>query len=353
MPSGVVRKPRVLISAGGASVAPLECSVTTTTHKRGDTFSAKLALDAPGGLDEHFWADTSPIPVTVTATNDAASGGFATLFVGEVDTAEIDFDQRTVHISGRDKTAKLLETKTTEKWQNHTTSEIVNDIAGRVGLSADIQVADADKVGLIFKDDYNRISDQDVLYNVLVRLAQREGNAVFVKKDRLVFKPADQLGGGSFTIQYVAPTPQSYAQGNFTTLKASRNLASAKNVKVNVKSWQHKQEKVIESEYQSSGPGGDLEYTYRAPNMTKQQADKIAKSRHDEVVGRERNLSVDAPGDVTIDPEMLLTLSGTGTGFDQDYIISQIEHRFSQHEGYRMSISTRNKDKNRKGSKSK
>lgn len=353
MSSGVVRQPRAVISVGGVSITPVECSVCTTTHKRGDTFNATLALDTPGGLDESYWADTAPIPVTVMATNDLRSGGWSLLFSGNVDSAEIDFVGRTVQITGRDKTAALLETKTTEKWLNRTAPEIVQDIAGRVGLTADVQVSNPDKVGLIYKDDYNRISDQDVLYNVLVRLAQREGCAVFVKKDRLVFKPADQLGGGSYTINYVRPTPQTYAIGNFTKLTASRNLAVAKNVTVNVKSWRQKQEQQIESEYKSNGPGGDLTYTYRAPNLTKQQADKIAQGRHDEVVTRERSISIDAPGDVSIDPEMLLTLTGTGTGFDQDYIISQIEHRFNEGEGYRMTVSTRNKDKKRKGHKSK
>jgi phage protein D len=349
----MVRQPRAMISVGGVNVAPIDCSVSASTHKRGDTFSAKLALDAPGGLDEVFWADAAPVHVVVQATNDQRSGGWVTLFTGDVDTATIDFAGRTVAISGRDKTAKLLETKTTEKWQNRTTPEIVSDIAGRVGLTADVTVADADKVGLRYKDDHNRISDQDVLYNVLTRLAQREGCTVFVRGDRIVFKPIDQLGGGQYTINYVRPTPASYAAGTFTKLTATRNLAAAKNVKVNVKSWQQKQEKVIESEYQSNGPGGDLEYTYRAPNLTKQQADKIAKGRHDEVVGRERSLSIEAPGDVSLDPEMGVTLTGTGTSFDQDYAIGSIEHRFSQSEGYRMSVSTQNKDKKRKGRKSK
>jgi phage protein D len=227
----------------------------------------------------------------------------------------------------------------------------VQDIAGRVGLTADVVVANPDKVGLIYKDDYNRISDQDVLFNVLTRLAQREGCMMFVSKNRLVFKPEDQLGGSTYTLTYTRPTPMSFATGNFITLKASRNLAAAKNVTVNVKSWQQKQEAQIESEYQSNGPGGDLTYTYRAPNLTKQQADKIAKGRHDEAVGRERNLSIDAPGDVNLDPEMTLALTGTGTGFDQSYVIASITHRFG--DGYRMSISTRNKDKNRKGKQTK
>lgn len=350
MTNGVVRRPRAFVNG----MAPIECEVTQTTHKRGDTFHATLALDGPGGLGESYWADSSPISVTVTATNDFLGGGMATLFVGDVDNATINFSNRTVHISGRDKTAKLLETKTTEKWQNKTTPEIVQDIAGRVGLSADVSVKNADKVGLQYKDDYNRISDQDVLYNVLTRLAQREGCVMFVKQGRLVFKPADELGGGGYTLIYTRPTPESFATGNFIKLTATRNLAVAKSVKVNVKSWQQKQEKVIESEYSSEGGGGgELNYTYRAPNVTKQQADKVAKSRHDEVVSRERTLDIEAPGDVNIDAEGGLTLTGTGTSFDQSYVIASISHRFNQHSGYTMTISTRNKDSKRQGSQSK
>lgn len=348
MAESYARKPRILVNLAGIDSSPMEASISTSSHRNADTFSATLALDAVPGLDERFFADSSSIPVIITATNDVDAGSWVTMFTGTVDVPAINWMVRRVIITGRDKSQALIETKTTEKWLNKTSEEIVNDIASRVGLTADVSIENPDKVGLITKDDYNRISNQDVLWNVLTVLADREGCAVFVKQDRLIFKPIDNLGGGVLEVMYQRPTPESFASGNFINLSTSRNLSVSKNVKVSVKSWQQKQKKAINSAFSSSGKGSDkLDYTYRVANATKQQADKIAKGKIGEITGRERLLDIDMPGDVNASPEQTLSLFGTGTTCDQDYIISEIAHRWEFESGYRMTINARNKDKSR------
>lgn len=346
MPSGTLRQPRAYLLLAGKQCVPVNVSVSMTSQRSADTFGATVALDADPDLDEQFFADTAKISFEVMMTNDQVAGEWVKMLTGFVDTPAINFAARTCHIAGRDKSSLLLEKKTTEKWLNKTSSEVVKEIAGRVGLTADVIVPAADKVGLITADDYNRISEEDTLWNILCVLAEREHCAMFVKGDRLVFKPYDQLGGSDVTVTYQRPTRQSFADGTFTNLTAKRNLSIAKDVKVTVKTWQNRQKKAVMSAFRSKGASTDkVDYSYTMPNATKEQLDKVAKNRLKDITNQERVLDLDIPGDVKITPENTLTLTGTNTKFDQSYIISTTSHEMSQESGFRMKISTRSPDK--------
>lgn len=350
MSDGFVRAPRCIVSTDGGDCVPIDCEVSVSQHQSADTFNAKIALDGPDGIGASFWADTSPINVTVMATNDANSGGYTQMFTGQVDKVEIDFEDRTVHISGRDKTSGPLDQKTNEKWLNKQPQDIISDLAGRSGLGVNFSGQSPDRAGLKYKDDYNRISELDSHWNVIVRLSKMLGCIAFVKGSTLNIQPYDFSGGGTYTISYVPPTPENYAQGNFIKMTCGRDLNLAKDVKVNHKSWQHKEGKAIESEFESSGSGSALLlHSLKGANMTKAQQDSITKARLAEIISHERTVTIDTYGDVTIDPSMTLVVTGTGTGFDQSYVISDIEHHWSWDQGYRMNVRVRNKDSKRSG----
>lgn len=342
---GILRHPRVRISTNGGSFAPKECSVHVSQHQSSDTFSACLALDLPSAS---FWLDTAPIDVKIEATNDYVTGSWVTMLTGQVDEVTADLQNRTVKISGRDKTAQMTDKKTTEKWQNRKPEEIIKDLAGRSGLGVQFGGSSKDKAGLKFKDDYNRISEYDSHWNVITRMAKHIGCIAFVKGDTLYVQPYDQSSGGVFTVRYVPPSPFSPARSNVTSFTSTRNLHLSKNVKVNHKSWRHKEGEAIESEYKSTGGGdGDLEYTFKGANLTKQQQDQLAETKLNEILSHERTASISTYGDVNLDPQMKLQIMGTGTGVDQSYIISSIEHRWDEEGGYVMDVEVRNKDSKR------
>lgn len=344
-----VRAPRASIKVNGVDIIPIECEIRENTHHQADTMGATVSLDAPGA-DEQFWADLSSLPCTVKATNDYTSGGWVTKFDGKIDDVEIDLFNRVARVTGRDRISDLLDHKTTEQWQNRTTTEVVTDIASRVGLGAVVKLlSTADKVGLIYKDDNNLESDADTLWNVLVRLATREGCSVFIKPGTgvLSFMPVDQLGGSTFIVNYQRPTQFAVASGNFTSLRLRRGFAVSKNVKVRVKSYHLRGKKSVSTEMVSNGTvPGESVYDYRVPGLTKDQADKLAKNRLDEILRHEKGMQIDMPGDVALDPTFMLQLSGTGTSFDQSFIISSVVHRFGE-AGYRMLIDVRNQDRKR------
>lgn len=347
--TGMVRAPRAVLAVSGGNIIPIEVTVEMTTLRKSDKFSARISLDSSPGLDEVYWSALTDNSITVNATNDINQGGLSPLFLGHVDTVDIDWQNRTAHISGRDLGAALLETKTTEEFLNQTTAQIVTAIAGRVGLTANVSVPNSDMVGLVYKTEYSRITDSDVLMNVLSRLAQRAGCVFYISGKTLNFLPASQLNGNVFTVSYQRPTQSDFATGNFITLSTHRNYVLGKNLKVRTRSYQLKQKKVVDSQYNMPGTvTGDLVHEYRAPNMTKQQADIFTQNRLNEISSREKTLEISMPGDISVGPNTPIALVGTGTAFDQTYVISRVSHSFSQSNGYRMTISTRNKDKARK-----
>jgi len=347
MTDGILRKPRVVLSVNGASLTPIECSVHLSAHQSADTFDATVALDDPAGLDEHFWTSAPEIAASVLATNDVAGrGGWVTLISGKVDHPAIDWERRIVEASGRDQTAGLLDLKVNEKWLNRTSRDIITDLAGRAGLGVQFS-GGSDKVGLEFKSDRNRISDLDSAWNVVVDLAREHGCIAFVKGSTLYVQPIDAATGATVAIHYQRPTPAMYASGNFITLRTSRDLNLAKDITFNHRSWRHEKGDAVESEFHARGSGtGRLSYRMRAANLQKDQQDLIAKSRLKQIISHERKMSVEIPGDISIDPRSMIALSGTGTNCDQTYLISDVTHQFSS-EGFRTTINVRNSDSKR------
>jgi hypothetical protein len=343
-----LRRPRAFISVEGAQLSPIECSVSQSAHQSADTFYAKLPLDNAAGLDENYWADTAEIPVTILGTNDYVAGSMVTMLVGNADEPMIDFATRSVTIRGRDLTGKLTDLKTNEKWQNLSNKDIITQLAGRVGLTVNF-AGDTDQSGLQFDQDYNEISDLDACWNVIVACAKRLGCIAFIKATVLYVQPIDQPPSDFYRITYLRPTPTQVATGNFVALQCARNLNLAKDASVEIQSWQHKQGKAITSKFESKGKGSSSPqlYQFRAANLTKEQQDRIAKNHLRETLSHERTVDLDnLPGDVTVSPLLGLALNGTGTAYDQNYIMSTVGHHFSM-SGYSMDINAHSQDANR------
>lgn len=345
----LTRQPRVKLSVAGAQLVPMECSVNVSLHQSADTFYCKLPL-LPD-FDEGFWADTAPIPVTISATNDVATGSYTTLLVGQADEPLIDFAQRTVLIKGRDLTKSLTDLKTSEQWMNLSNQDVITQLAGRVGLTVNFS-GTTDNSGLQFDQDFTEMSLSDTCWNVIVSCAKRLGCIAFVKGSVLYIQPLDAEPASFFTVRYQRPTAKQLASGNFPLLTCARNLNLAKDVSLQMQSWRHKQGSSITSMFESKGKDTDsskLLYEFRAPNLTKEQQDRHAKSLLRQTLSHERVVSLtNMPGDVTVNPATMgLKLTGTGSSFDQSYILANVAHHFSTKDGYAMDIGAHSQDASR------
>jgi hypothetical protein len=345
----VVRAPRCVVSVNGASIAVLEASVHVSVRQSADTFYCKLPLDNSAGLDETFWADTAPIPVSVLGTNNIATGSYKTLLIGQVDRPQITLHDRVVAIEGRDLTASLTDSSsTTEQFKNQNDEEVIRALAGRVGLTVQF-AADPDapptKTGLQYDQDFNLASSLDTPWNVIVALARKSGRIAFIKGTVLYVQPIDADTTGVFKVNYQRPQPGVPASSDAVMLTCSRDLNIAKTLQVEHQSWQHKQGKSITSKFQSKSSSKDTAILrFRGANLTKEQQDRVAKSRLRETMTHERQINIDMPGDVTADPLNELQLTGTGTEFDQGYLFTDIIHRFDRTGGYQMTINAHSAD---------
>lgn len=348
----IVRAPRCVVAVNGASIPVLEASVHVSVRQSADTFFCKLPLDNSAGLDEEFWSDTAPIPVKILGTNDFNSGSYTTLLVGQVDRPQITLHDRIVEIIGRDLTASLTDSSaTTEQFKNQNDEDVIQTLAGRVGLTVQFS-ADADspptKAGLQYGEDFNLISSLDTPWNVIVALARKSGRIAFVKGTTLYVQPIDADTTGTFTVNYQRPSPDAKPSSTAVMLTCSRDLNIAKTLQVEHQSWQQKQGKTVTSKFQSKSSSKDTAILrFRGANLTKQQQDRIAKSRLRETMTHERQVAIDMPGDVTINPLNELQLTGTGTEFDQGYLFTDIVHRFDRNGGYQMTINAHSQDDDR------
>jgi hypothetical protein len=344
-----VRAPRCQLSIGGTQVNPIECSVKQVSHQAADTFSATVAIgSAQGAVDASMLLSTAPMQVTVQGSSDGNAS--TQMFSGNVDNVTVDFENMTATLSGRDKTADLIDAKTNETWKNQQPQDVITKLAQTAGLSVQFNGEASDKAGLQYKDDFNKISELDSAWNVICRLAQKIGCVASVNGDQLVIAPTDnQSGGSSFQAMFTPPTGDQPAQGN-CWLSAGRNLNLAKTITVTHQSWQQKQGQQITSTSTAQGKGDTIKYDLKGANLTKKQQDAIAKGRVNDVISHERTVTIHAPGDTSVNSQSSIQVSGTGTAADQQYIVSEVEHHWSWEGGYVMTISARNKDQGRSAS---
>src|SRR2546425_10400863 len=106
------------LSVDGATFPIEQGSVEQQATRKSSTFSAAIPLSYPGAE-----ATLANIGDNVTTITVSTRGIEATLLTGEIDTTSFDYIGRTIRVHGRDKSAKLHENMSSEKWINKKGSE--------------------------------------------------------------------------------------------------------------------------------------------------------------------------------------------------------------------------------------
>ena len=312
-----------------------------------DTFSAQVALDATGsGYGAPFWASQDQIELDLRLALDG--GGPQSLIVGLVDDVSIDLAQQVLTLTGRDYTSLFIENKTAEKFQNLTSSQVVQLLAQRNGLQAQVtQTTTA--TGKFYDTDHAEVTNEVSEWTLLSYLAQRETFDLFVQGRTLFFQPAA-------TAQSVTPYPVTYGYAtpvpgsNVRRLVLRRSLTLARDVIVKVISWNHEQKRPISVSMQGQKtrrPAGTnalpaVSYVFREQGLTEEQAKAFATAKLTEITQHERRIELEMPGDLTLTPRSLIRVSGTGSDFDQDYFVGQIRIECSIKHGFPMRVEARN-----------
>ena len=368
-PAGLVTVPRGAVTLGSSMsgqmtlcTAWLDWEVENNALSSADTFSVRFAGSSlPPATDVNWFSSQKDLYVEVFAGFPADYDYFTPqdltkIIFGQVDTIDYDIAEDVVTIRGRDLTRVFIDAKTTEKFQNQTSSQIATTLAQRRGLTAQV-TATKTKAGAYYDIEHVNLMDERTEWDILSFLAQQEGFDVYVKDKTLYFGPPPAADSAPYPIVWtqVNPTQLDYRamSGNVEDMSFQRTLTVSRGVTVVVRSWSDKQQYGFNAVYPqkkvgSLKPGeattahdGQV-FTFFYPNIDKQRALQIAQQKYDLIVAHEMKFSCRLPGDVTLNTQTLIQVSGTGTAFDQTYYPSQIVRRMSFEGGFEMHVHGKN-----------
>lgn len=331
--------------------------VDNNSYASADTFTVSFAaarLPSDRNLDwlsrqkdafVELFVGFPPNPLQYTA-NDIKSWIY-----GQVDKITYSPDQGRVELSGRDLTRVFIDNKTTEKWQNKTSSQIATILAQRHGLSSSV-TSTTTPVGKFYEIDHEEINASRTEWDLLCYLARSEGFVVYVRGKTLYFEPPTPTTATPYKIVWTPPDALTgFSRGNVQDLSFERSLTVSRGVIVTVRTFNDAMQKVFTATYPPSAPKvatpgkagvGAQVYYYTIHNSTQQGVVQEAKQRYDSIIQHEMVMSCSLPGDDTLDTTSLVSLSGTGTAWDQLYYPDSITRSLNLDTGYGMHLSAKN-----------
>jgi phage protein D len=363
------RRPRGMVRINGSPATLLSFEVTNKAHFGADTWKVSLEpWQQPEGFGLEYWADQAPIGsqgevligfLDPTADTSAQPSEWQSLILGVVDDMTADplgasggghghVGAATLEISGRDLTALLIDTKTSNKWPDHVSSQIVGDLAGQVGLTPQV-TATSTPAGQYYAGSYAALGRSIPMWDLIVGLAKNEGFDAYVTGSTLYFGPPLADNDPSPLQLQVTRTNLGQVIGNAESLKLHRSLTLAKDISVKVLSHNTLTGKSIQATSTRAGTGKKhgksttQDYIIRRPNLSQAQAQQLADRTLGDVTFFERTLDATLEGDATLDVNSRkVNVSGTGTSFDQSYYLNTIMRKYSWQTGFSMDISAKN-----------
>ncbi|WP_429499374.1 hypothetical protein ACQUFY_20775 [Robbsia andropogonis] len=357
------QQPRGVVKLNGAAIVGwTRFTVDSNAFSYADEFTVQfVAQGLPIGRGADWFSEQTDMYVECFAgfpdnVDSYSASDLQSLIYGQVDDIDYDPESGVVEVRGRDLTRVFIDTKTTEKWPNLTASQIATQLAKKHSLTP-VVTATTTKAGKFYQIDYVNLTDERTEWDILCYLAQSENFRVYVKGQSLYFEPNPDVSTSdtskAWPITWVAPEAEGApAASNVMRPRFRRTLTVSRGIQVVVRSWNAKQGKAFTATYPASkattlkpGQSSTSSQVYRPParpGMTQEQAIKLAKTTYDQIIKHEMRLSFEAPADNDLDITNRVTVTGTGTAFDQTYFPESIQRTMSVEGGYAMSVSAKN-----------
>ncbi len=353
----VVRQPRGIVKVNDTRIdAWVHWEVDNNTFYESDTFRATFALSMlPAAFNEVWWASQQEIFVEVLGgfpadpDNYTASELISWIY-GRVDDISYDPVARTLVVSGRDLTATMIDAKTTETFQNLTSSQIATQIAARHGLTP-VVTATQKMSGKYYQIDQVRTNQQRSEWDLLTALASEEQFVVYVKGKELHFEPASPATADSYALTWEPPSGEigSY-QFNGKSINFTRALNLARGVVVTVQSISPKTGQAVKVTFPAKAanikPGQSApqaqQYSYVFANLTYEKALQKAQQLHADITKHEVKMTATLPADNILLATNLVSVTGTGTSFDQIYFPESVVREMDISAGYAMTVRAKN-----------
>jgi phage protein D len=346
---GLSRSPRPAVSVNGALLplaAVISVEVTNASHFTADSYRVELAVGGlPAAYNRAYWSSSAndQISVGITLNGEAAKQ----FILGQVDDIDCSLDGRTITLKGRDLSAAFIDNKTAEKFQNQTSSQIAQTLAIRRGLDSNV-TATTTLAGDYYEIDHTVLTQEQTEWDLLIYLAQQEGFDVWVSGTTLYFQPPPAKAATPYLLLWSEPGDGTFAS-NAAHINVKRSQTLAKDIDVAVRSWNQKQQRAFtvhakrtgSDKGQRAGGKGQL-YTFNRPNLSRDQAQKLAQSILYDLSQHEMVLSASLPGDNALITRSMVKLVGTASSWDQVYYPDTVVRSLSMADGYRMELRAKN-----------
>jgi phage protein D len=347
-PPGIARSPRPAVSVNGVPLpaqAVISVEVTNASHFTADTYRIDLAVGGlPAAFNPAYWSASANDQVSIGVSLNGETP--QPLILGQVDDIDYDLCQRTLTLTGRDLSAAFIDNKTAEKFQNQTSSQIAQTLAIRRGLDSSV-TATTTLAGDYYEIDHTVLTQEQTEWDLLVYLAQQEGFDVWVSGTTLYFQPPPVTTNPPYLLLWSQPGDGTFAS-NAVDIKLKRSETLAKDIDVAVRSWNQKQQRAFTVHAKRTGAssaaraGKTQLYTFNRPNLTSDQAQKLANSILYDLTLHEMVLTASLPGDNALITRAMVKLVGTGTNWDQNYYPDTVHRRLSMADGYKMELRAKN-----------
>lgn len=346
-----------LVLVNGVSVPFFSLDVDSNSFYSADTFSAVFPVSAlPGSIGSiWWWASQKEIEIAIEVNvSDTETTSQQLMIVGGVDKITSHPARFEIHVEGRDYTSKFIDTKTSEKFSNYTTSDVAILLAKRHGLTP-VVTPTKTNVGSIEANDRTHVSDERSEWDLLAYFAGLDGFQVYVTGNELHYEPAlDPATADQYVVRYVASGINAFPTANCTDdLTLERDLTLAKGVTVQVRSW--KNGKAYTETYPANSAKGIAPgqakakrqvYTITRSGLDREEAQQLAQKIHKQITDHEMRISGSLPGDNLLTATTIIRLEGTNSQFDQLYYTDSIRRSLSFESGYSMSFTAKNHNPN-------
>jgi phage protein D len=357
----VGRQPRGAVRLNGELITGwVEFEVENNTWYAADTFRCKFAgAMLPSDRNAIWFSQQQDMFVELFIgfpqdPTQFTSADLQSWIYGQVDHIEIDPVTNTIEVDGRDLTRVFIDTKTTQKWPNQTSSQIATALANAHGLTP-VVTATTTLVGKYYEIDHVNMAEERSEWDILNYLADLEGFKVWVRGQSLYFQaPPDPTKTTPYSLVWQPTTSASGSPvANFEGIKLTRALTVSRGIQIKIKSWNKKYAKGFVVSYpsnvktikvgQSSVGSGAQIYSKTVKNLTQDQALQYAQNWYKQIVSHEMKIEgLTMPGDNGVDITSILQFGGTGTDFDQQYFPDCISRHMSFDGSYEMTISAKN-----------
>ncbi|RQZ24054.1 hypothetical protein DIE14_23140 [Burkholderia sp. Bp9017] len=341
----------------------IDFEVESNTYASSDSFRVRFAANAlPADRSVAWFSQQQDMYVELFAGVPADPTNWTTTelpswIYGQVDNINHDPVSGIVEVSGRDLARMLIDAKTTEKFQNKTSSQIASLLAARHGLTPQVTKTST-LVGKYYAIDHDAMNNARTEWDLLCYLARIEQFVVYVRGKTLYYQPRpDPTKTTPYRITFTPPDAHNGSPTcNVEGLKFSRTLTVSRGVYVHVRSFNDVDQRVYTATYptsaskRSTAPGSvgnssDAQtYFYSVPNLTQQQCVRMAQAKYQDIVRHEMRAEFEVPaaGNDDLDTTSIIEISGTGTAYDQLYYPESITRELSFPDGYRMTVHAKN-----------